>query len=438
MKRATANRWLHRFGFPGTFVVISVTSIASAGFLGASGDRVALVVGNEAYQHTRPLETAVADAKAVSERLSKHSGFDTVLGLDLSRDGFYEAMADFMIKARGAEAVIVFFAGHGVESATFGGNFLIPVDAALEKEVHLESQAISLDAVLEKLSRLPADVRLVILDCCRDNPLEGRSWANGRGGSGLAPVDLQRLAGSTMVVFSASPGKVALDSIDGDERHSPFASAVLREIDREGANAFSAFALVEDSVFQATGQRQRPKVFLSGSLGPFHAFQFKGSGRVGGTVEKREPVADSKREPAAAMKSAPAPRPMASAPDLSGSWLIRETVVPEKGGWRIDWIYDASRIGDLWSARGRKVGVNGNEPTRGEKLAVSDIAVRPRAGLSFQGNAVEVNHRGEELPFEVFLEFGEEGRSLAGQLWEDGKKVSDLVGTKAGATGPVP
>lgn len=430
MKRATSNEWLFLPGMSAIVVVIIVTMIGSACFLGVAGDRVALVVGNEAYQHTRPLETAVADAKAVSERLSKDSGFDTVLGLDLSRDGFYEAMADFMIKARGAEAVIVFFAGHGVESATFGGNFLIPVDAALEKEVHLESQAISLDAVLEKLSRLPADVRLVILDCCRDNPLEGRSWANGRGGSGLAPVDLQRLGGSTMVVFSASPGKVALDTINGEDRHSPFASAVLREIEREGANAFSAFALVEDSVFEATGQRQRPKVFLSGSLGPFHSFQFKGSGRVGGTIEKRESVAETKSEPA--------PRPMASAPDLSGSWLIRETVVPEKGGWRIDWIYEASRVGDLWSARGRKVGVNGNEPTRGEKLAVSDIAVRPSEGMSFRGNSVEVNHRGEELTAEVYLEFGEGGRSLAGQLWEDGKKVSDLVGTKAGATPPAP
>ena len=85
---------------------------------------------------------------------------------------------------------------------------------------------------------LVSAVRLVALDCCRNNPLEGRAWAEARGEGGLGALELQRLDGATMVVFSASPGKVAKDRVRAGDRHSPFAAALLSEIGKPGATAF--------------------------------------------------------------------------------------------------------------------------------------------------------------------------------------------------------
>ena len=62
---------------------------------------------------------------------------------------------------------MVYYAGHGIE--VDGTNYLIPVDAKLERDTDVYDEAFSLDRVL--LAVEPAkQLRLVILDACRDNP----------------------------------------------------------------------------------------------------------------------------------------------------------------------------------------------------------------------------------------------------------------------------
>jgi sulfatase modifying factor 1 len=258
------------------FPSLSLTmALALAAQSSLAAERVALVIGNNAYTHARPLKTAVADAEAVTKTLRDDLGFHVISRTDATRDDLPEAVTEFLTAAKDAKAVLVYFAGHGVESAALGENFLVPVDAVLEKEAHLESQAYSLNTLLARLKPLSAPVRLVVLDCCRNNPLEGRSWAGGRGEAGLGALDLQRLDGATMVVYSASPGKVARDSVLPSDKHSPFAAALLTEMARPGATAFGTFASVETTVFRATGETQRPKSFFSGSLAPFNDFVFR-------------------------------------------------------------------------------------------------------------------------------------------------------------------
>jgi len=238
-----------------------------------AAERVALVIGNNAYTHARPLNTAKADAVAVAAKL-RDLKFQVIERTEAKRDDFPEAITEFLTAAKDAKMVFIYFAGHGMESAALGGNFLIPVDAVLEKESHLESQAYSLNTLLDRLRGLSAPVRLVVLDCCRNNPLEGRSWSAGRGENGLGAIDLQRLDAATMVVFSASPGKVAKERISPLDKHGPFATALLEEIAKPGSTAIHTFAQVEDAVFRSTGEAQRPKTFFSGSLAPFNAFAF--------------------------------------------------------------------------------------------------------------------------------------------------------------------
>ncbi|HEY1048114.1 MAG TPA: caspase family protein, partial [Prosthecobacter sp.] len=178
-----------------------------------SADRVALVIGNDAYAHAMPLEAAVSDAQAMAAVL-RRLAFDVVSVSDTSLEGMVEAMDTFKTKAAGAEAALVYYAGHGIESQ--GGNFLIPVDARLEKEIQLQTQAVNLNSVLEKLTALNVPARMVILDCCRNNPFEGRTWMRTRavGGGGLGDLQVQTLPAATLVVYAASPGKPALDRVE--------------------------------------------------------------------------------------------------------------------------------------------------------------------------------------------------------------------------------
>jgi hypothetical protein len=238
-----------------------------------AAERVALVIGNDAYQHARKLNAAVNDATAVAGALEKLD-FEVVRATNAGLDDMMLAMETVKQKAVGADAVLVFYAGHGVESG--GVNYLVPVDALLEREIHLKKQTVSLDEILADLKTLNVPARMVILDCCRDNPIEGRSWLATRsaGGGGLAALSQDTLAEATLVVYAASPGKPALDRVGNTDTHSPFTAALLAELPKPGAHSFEMFGKVEDTVIQSTDGRQAPRLFYNGSTQPFRNFFF--------------------------------------------------------------------------------------------------------------------------------------------------------------------
>ena len=129
--------------------------------------RVALVLGNSAYQNVAPLPNPVNDGAVIAATL-KAAGFDLVDSRhDLSAVETRRALRDFADAARDADIAVVYYAGHGME--VDGTNYLIPVDAKLERDTDVYDEALSLDRVLVAID--PAkQLRLVILDACRDNP----------------------------------------------------------------------------------------------------------------------------------------------------------------------------------------------------------------------------------------------------------------------------
>jgi hypothetical protein len=289
----------------------------------AAADRVALVIGNDAYQHARPLNAAVSDATAIAGAL-RRLNFDTITVANGGLEDMVEALGQLKQKAAGAKAVMVYYAGHGIESD--GANYLIPVDAKLEREVQLETQALRLDSVLEKLTALKVPARMVVLDCCRDNPLEGRAWLATRGGGGgLSAIRQDEIAEATLIVYSASPGKPALDRVSSTDLHSPFTQALLDELPVPGYS-FDVFARVEESVLERTDGRQSPRLFYNGSIVPFRNFKFT----VAAPVQESPPVST----PVTVVPSTPPtftppliPAPAAT-PTPAPTMVIRETPPP--------------------------------------------------------------------------------------------------------------
>lgn len=223
--------------------------------LPALAERVALVIGNSAYLHAPALKNPVNDAKDVADALTR-LGFAVHLGTDLGTDAMRSLLRSFSRDAEGAELALFFYAGHGLQ--VDGRNFLIPVDAGIERESDLDFAAVELQLVLKQLERSTAH-SIILLDACRDNPFEtalarsmGTARSTGALGRGLAPVDT---TGGALIGFATDPGAVAYDGA-GD--NSPFTAALLQHLETPGLEVNALMTRVRADVVAATDRLQRP------------------------------------------------------------------------------------------------------------------------------------------------------------------------------------
>lgn len=240
-------------------------ALAAVAFLTVSAPafaekRVALVLGNSAYRNVAPLANPVNDSTRIAAML-KDAGFDIVDSRrDLSAVDTRRALRDFADRARDADIAVVYYAGHGIE--VDGGNYLIPVDARLERDTDIYDEGLSLDRILIAIE--PAKkLRLVILDACRDNPFARtmkRTLASRAIGQGLAKVE--PTSPNVLIAYSAKAGSTAAD---GDGQNSPFTSALSHHLTKPGLDVRRAFGFVRDEVLKSTNNRQEP--FVYGSLG---------------------------------------------------------------------------------------------------------------------------------------------------------------------------
>jgi uncharacterized caspase-like protein len=240
-------------------------ALAAAAFLLVSEPafaekRVALVLGNSNYQNVAPLPNPVNDSAKIASTL-KDAGFDVVDSRrDLPAAETRRALRDFADRARDADIAVVYYAGHGIE--VDGGNYLIPVDARLERDTDIYDEGLSLDRILIAIE--PAKkLRLVILDACRDNPFARtmkRTVASRAIGQGLAKVE--PTSPNVLIAYSAKAGSTAAD---GDGKNSPFTAALSHHLTKPGLDVRRAFGFVRDEVLKTTNNRQEP--FVYGSLG---------------------------------------------------------------------------------------------------------------------------------------------------------------------------
>ena len=222
--------------------------------------RVALVLGNSAYKSVPRLTNPVNDAGLVGDMFRK-AGFESVdVKTDLNAVEMRKALREFGGRARDAEVAVIYYAGHGIELD--GTNYLIPTDATLETDSDVLDETVALDRALFAVE--PAkQLRLVILDACRDNPFAKsmkRTIAARAIGRGLAKVE--PTSPNTMIAFAAKAGSTASD---GDSKNSPFAAALVERLPTPGLDLRKAFGFIRDDVLKSTGYRQEPYVY--GSLG---------------------------------------------------------------------------------------------------------------------------------------------------------------------------
>ena len=231
--------------------------LALAGPAFAAGQRVALVIGNGSYAHAPALANPLNDAADMGGALER-LGFEVTRIENADVETLRRGLHEFKRAASVSDVAVLFYAGHGIE--VDGRNFLVPVDARLQSDDDVEFETVPLELVSRAVEGA-RELRLIILDACRDNPFAAamqRAGATRSIGRGLARVEP---SGDTLVAYAAKEGAVAED---GEGRNSPYTAALLAHLEEPGLEVSWMFREVRDAVLASTGGRQEP--FVYGSL----------------------------------------------------------------------------------------------------------------------------------------------------------------------------
>jgi Caspase domain len=230
-------------------------AVMTYGLAAHAAGKVALVIGNGAYVNANKLPNPPNDASDMAAALEK-LGFTVIGGNDLDFAGMGAKIGEFEDAARDADVTLLFYAGHGLQ--VNGRNYLVPVNAKLERESSLQFEAIDSESILGAMTG-PGKTAIALLDACRDNPLS-RSFSRSLGKSRSTAVQ-QGLAvpvvagGGILIGFATSPGDVAAD---GEGRNSPFTKALLKNINTPGLEIQQLMTRVKGDVYASTKESQEP------------------------------------------------------------------------------------------------------------------------------------------------------------------------------------
>ena len=231
-------------------IALNATVFQSAPAL-SQGKRVALVIGNSAYENTPPLANRKNDADDMAAALQA-LGFEVIKGVDLKKSDMERSIRDFATALVGAEMGLFFYAGHGLQVS--GVNYLVPTDAVLTTASALDFEMVRLD-LIQRTMETETQTNVIMLDACRDNPLS-RNLARALGtrsasiGRGLGQFE----AGvGTLISFSTQPGNVALD---GTGRNSPYTGSLVKHLATPAEDLTSVLIRVRNDVISTTASRR--------------------------------------------------------------------------------------------------------------------------------------------------------------------------------------
>jgi hypothetical protein len=211
--------------------------------------RTALVIGNAAYR-INPLRNPVNDSTDMARAL-RESGFEVIEVANATLPQLRTAARQFADKLAASEVALIYFSGHGVEMR--GRNYLIPVNADIQREFEVADQAYDATQFVEMMESVRGPngqrVNILIIDACRNNDLP-KSWR--AVGAGLARMEAPA---GTFIAFATAPGKVAAD---GTSRNSPFTRHLLTAMRQPNQPIEQVFKSVRRAVMEETAGLQVP------------------------------------------------------------------------------------------------------------------------------------------------------------------------------------
>jgi uncharacterized caspase-like protein len=219
--------------------------------------RIALVIGNAGYQ-AGALNTPANDAGLIAQTLEA-AGFDVAGARDLDQDSLRRAFRDFLEKATNAgpdTVAFIYVGGYGLQLE--GENYLVPVDAKINRDADVAAEALRVSDYTRPLAALKLKAAIVVLDAARANPF-ARSGPPLAGGLALVEPE-----SGLLMAFNAAPGTVAPE---GQGPYGPYAQS-LAEMIRDGGLPLAG-------VFERA--RLRVNDMTKGAQVPWHASKVEAS-----------------------------------------------------------------------------------------------------------------------------------------------------------------
>jgi uncharacterized caspase-like protein len=258
-------------------ILAGVTLLACGAVSARTQDRMALVIGNGDYRQGA-LKNARNDARAMAQAL-RATGFDVTHIENVRRDDLIEAFRDFTSRSRQAQTRLVYYAGHGAQLE--GQNFVLPVDVSFSNPNEFTARAANLSEVIERLGRNASGVNIVIVDACRDVPLQVTARVRAAPvAGGFAPS--QPPAG-TFVAYATAAGAVARDGTT--DANSPYTKHLVAQLSVPGLPIEQVFKRVRAAVIADTNGEQKPWE-ISNLTGDF-CFKAGPGGECGETTATR-------------------------------------------------------------------------------------------------------------------------------------------------------
>ncbi len=211
--------------------------------------RLALIIGNSDYTHLPKLKNPGNDARLMDSTL-KSVGFAVRTIINGDREMVWEAIDAFVSElAKDPKTIgLFYYAGHGIQQN--GNNFIVPINAKLLKASDINRDCYNLESLYNEIEQAKNNLNMIILDACRNNPIEGfRSAAGG----GLAKPDKQAIG--TFIAFSTAPGKVAAD---GMGNNSIYTAELAKALKKPKMKIEDVFKQVKEAVFKSSKETQLP------------------------------------------------------------------------------------------------------------------------------------------------------------------------------------
>lgn len=208
--------------------------------------KYALLVGVTKYQHSamnkEPLDFPEIDAKALHDLLVS-SGYtvDLLLGPQATQQAIRDKLNGFDRRGNADGAVVIGLFGHGTQPDGTNTAYYCPYDTTMrilkdaqgqpvpgkDQKEQLQEDPESLIAMKELLDALkvsPAGNRVLLADCCRNDPTRPR----GRGSAFGSELKLTDLPDNTATLFACSKGQQAYEHKNWG--HGAFTKCLLEEM----------------------------------------------------------------------------------------------------------------------------------------------------------------------------------------------------------------
>jgi uncharacterized caspase-like protein len=153
---------------------------------------------------------------------------------DVDRPAMSRALSAFDAELRPGDRALFFFSGHGFEVS--GANYVLPTDVPMVRGNQadlLRDSSFPVERVIDGIRERGAQVAILVLDACRDNPFAPPGARSTARIGGLARVDAPE---GVFVLMAAGAKQEALDrlSVDDIAKNSVFTRIFLGELAKPG------------------------------------------------------------------------------------------------------------------------------------------------------------------------------------------------------------